>query len=149
MARTSKAKPAPVKPPDPVPSSGGRPTKYRPEYCDEIIEFMGRGFSMRAFAGKIRVHEDTLQQWQKDHKEFSVAVKIAKCAAEHGLLIKFHGLATGKLKGQAAPIIFMLKNICGWREKIDTNQQISVTPHEYLTQLIEQKKLEDPDDEFS
>ena len=102
---------------------------------------------MRAFAGKIRVHEDTLQQWQKDYPEFSVSIKIAKCAAEHGLLIKFHGLATGKLKGQAAPIIFMLKNICGWREKIDSNQHVTITPHQYLVQLMEQKKLEDPDDE--
>jgi hypothetical protein len=57
--------------------AGGRPTKYDPEYCDELIKHMGKGFSFESFAGKIGVSKETLYTWAETHKEFMDAKKDA------------------------------------------------------------------------
>lgn len=51
----------------------GRPTKYDPKYCYELIEHMGLGFSFESFAGKIGVAESTINLWQNEHEDFSEA----------------------------------------------------------------------------
>lgn len=56
----------------------GRPTKYKKKYCQDVIDFMSKGYSLEAFAGSIGTHKDTIYEWQKKHTEFSDAVKIAK-----------------------------------------------------------------------
>ena len=59
------------------PNKVGRPSDYRPEYCQKIIEHCREGFSFESFAGLIGVHVDTLYEWEKVHKEFSESKKIA------------------------------------------------------------------------
>ena len=56
---------------------GGRPSKYKEEYCDLLIQEMGRGYSYEAFAGIIGVADVTLYEWEKVHPEFSRAKKEA------------------------------------------------------------------------
>lgn len=58
----------------------GQPTKYKKEYCQQLIDFMADGMPYEAFAGLIRVDRDTLYQWEKDHKEFSDAKKVGRSA---------------------------------------------------------------------
>ena len=55
----------------------GRPTKYKPEYCQKLIDFMEQGYSYEAFAGSISVVVDTLREWEKVHEDFSAAKGIA------------------------------------------------------------------------
>jgi len=54
----------------------GRPTKYKEEYCNKLIEHMAEGYSFDSFAGIVEVHIDTLYEWAKVHKEFSDAKHI-------------------------------------------------------------------------
>ena len=54
----------------------GRPTSYKPEYCEMLIEHMSEGYSFESFGGIIEVNEDTLYEWVKVHKEFSDSKKI-------------------------------------------------------------------------
>lgn len=58
----------------------GQPTKYRPEFCDEVIriaeecdpyEFNG------IVAVKLMVSRDSIQEWRKVHSKFSAAYKQA------------------------------------------------------------------------
>lgn len=97
---------------------GGRPTKYRPEYCDAIIEHMSAGASMTSFAAEIDVARSTLNEWMENHPAFSEAVKIgkAKCAAWWERLGR-----AGAMGGDVNPtlVIFGLKNMAAddWREK--------------------------------
>jgi hypothetical protein len=56
---------------------GGRPSQYRPEYCQAVIDFTSQGFSLTAFAGSIRVAKDTVYEWIKVHAQFSDAVARA------------------------------------------------------------------------
>jgi hypothetical protein len=53
----------------------GRPSLYKPEYCEMLIEHMGEGLSFESFAAIINVSRSTLYEWDKGHEEFSDAFK--------------------------------------------------------------------------
>lgn len=96
----------------------GRPSKYRPEYCDMVVEHMSEGASLTSFAAEIDVSRETISEWSRVHPEFSVAVKKgkAKCAAWWERLGR-----TGAMGGDVNPtlVIFGLKNMSpdDWRDK--------------------------------
>lgn len=113
----------------------GRPSKYRPEYCQLLIEYMsGKGEDVvkaivvdkeivqhklgelpnffEGFAAKIDVCVDTLLEWCKEHEEFSVAYKKAKA-------IQLDRMVKGSIAGtyNSAGAIFALKNLHRWTDK--------------------------------
>jgi len=51
-------------------STVGRPTDYKPEYCQMLIDHMGEGYSFESFGGVISVSERVLYDWEKAHPEF-------------------------------------------------------------------------------
>ena len=55
----------------------GRPTDYKPEYCQMLIDHMAEGYSFESFAGKTRTCKDTIYHWAKVYPEFSDAKKQA------------------------------------------------------------------------
>ena len=55
---------------------GGRPTSYKPEYCQQLIEHMAKGNSFWSFAAEVNVCFDTLSEWTKVHLEFSEAKRL-------------------------------------------------------------------------
>lgn len=55
----------------------GRPSKYKQEYCQMLIEHMKDGLSFESFAAIISVNRDTLHEWVKVHSDFSEAKKTA------------------------------------------------------------------------
>ena len=99
-----------------------RPTLYDPKYCDDIVEFMGRGFSKTAFAGHIGVCHDTIVEWANVHTEFSLAVKRGKAARTTRLE---ETLIRGETGPKVTAHIFALKNAAPeeWKEK--TEQELS------------------------
>ena len=54
---------------------GGRPTLYRREYCDQIVEAMATGLSAEAAAAKIGISARSLFNWQGRHPEFLQAIQ--------------------------------------------------------------------------
>ena len=59
----------------------GRPTLYRPELCDQIIEAMGEGLSADAAAAKVGISVRSLYYWQQEHPEFLQAVQEGRIRA--------------------------------------------------------------------
>lgn len=57
---------------------GGRPTKYQPEFCDEIIEMGNQGYSVHEMAKKLQVNHTSLYEWARKHPEFSTAFSRAR-----------------------------------------------------------------------
>ena len=59
----------------------GRPTDYREEYCEMVIEHMSKGYSFESFAGAIGTHKQVLYSWAEKFPEFNDSKKIAfeKC----------------------------------------------------------------------
>lgn len=93
-----------------------RPTKYDPAYCDEVIECMGRGLSLTAFAGEIEVARSTINVWMAEHPEFSEAVKVG--TAKRVLYLEKR-LIDGDTGPRVTSHIFALKNADPeeWRDK--------------------------------
>lgn len=105
---------------DPEKRPVGRPSKYQPTYCNLVIEEMAQGKSLTAFAAEIGVARSTIQEWEAEFPEFSVAVKKAKakCAAwweERGRNIAMAGGGPGA----ATLAIFGMKNMAPdeWEDK--------------------------------
>lgn len=119
--------------------AGGRPTKYDPKYCQEIIDYFSidpyreievsrknakgeKWFESKlipsdpptfaGFAVSIDVNQHTLMNWANQHEEFLEAHKKAKDLQEHYFIVN------GTL-GLSAPAftIFAMKNVCGWRDR--------------------------------
>ena len=88
---------------------GGRPTSYRPEFCQRVIELMSEGRSLEGCAALLGVHPDSLYEWQKVHPQFSVAVRAGRAGAttfwENRLLDVAQGGA-----GNAQAIQWALRN---------------------------------------
>lgn len=121
---------------------GGAPTKYKEEFCQEIIKFFDRepyepvmyeddGRMIAAttksgapvfkptplptkanFATHIGVHRETINNWAKEHPKFFDAVKRAEAIQED--LLMQGGLAGTYDKTFS---IFTAKNVMGWSDK--------------------------------
>lgn len=90
-----------------------------------LIEFMAEGLSFEAFAGHVRVHKDTLYNWEKLFPEFSEAKKLGFSRnLEFWERMGVNG-AMGKIdKFNVTTWIFNMKNRHRWRDQ-------QVTQHEF------------------
>ncbi len=136
-------------------NKGGRPTKFKPEYCEMLIKHMGTsGLSYETFAPTIGVDRDTLYHWETKHPKFSDAKKTA--LAQNKLFWEKIGLAgmTGQVPGFNATLwIFNMKNRHGWRDRIETENKTTIDAkmnlNGHIVNLIEQYERdadEDPED---
>ena len=55
--------------------AGGRPTLYRRECCEQIVEAMATGLSAEAAAARIGISARSLFNWQRQHPEFLQAIQ--------------------------------------------------------------------------
>lgn len=99
--------------------AGGRPSKYSPAYCNEVVEFLAQGHSVTAFAGEIGVARSTVFKWAEEHQEFSDALKVGQAKATkfwEGVLAK----VASEGGGNATAAIFGLKNRASddWSDKV-------------------------------
>jgi hypothetical protein len=103
---------------------GGRPTLYRPDYCQGVIDHMGQGYSLTAFAGSIRVAVESVYEWQAKFPEFAEAVKIAKAAR----VSVCEGRLMNAQNAQVTACIFQLKNAAPdeWRDRTENTQTLKV-----------------------
>ncbi|TWI04810.1 hypothetical protein IP90_00948 [Luteimonas cucumeris] len=53
----------------------GRPTDYRPEFCEQVVEMMAGGASKAEVAAEMCRSYTTFLNWQDAHPEFMEAVK--------------------------------------------------------------------------
>ena len=110
--------------------SGGRPSKYDPAFCDEVREFLKEGYSVAAFAGHIGVSYSTVSLWEKEHPEFSEAVKDGRASATLWWENRARDVAMGKeVSGNPTIIIFGLKNRAAseWKDKTEQEHSGNVT----------------------
>lgn len=96
----------------------GRPTKYRPEYDQQAIEFLNQGFSLTALAGYFGVARATIYNWAEEHESFLDAIKVGEAKRSwtwEEMLINH--AKTGE--GNATAIIFGLKNMSAeeWKDR--------------------------------
>ncbi len=65
---------------EPIPESRkvGRPTIYKPEYCQLLIDHMKSGLSFECFGAAAGVSRDAVYRWANDIPEFAEAKRQAK-----------------------------------------------------------------------
>lgn len=111
----------------------GRPTAYRVEYCDMLVEHMSKGLSFETFGVTIGVHPDTVDAWAElevvdvdgtkverpKHPEFRRAKNEGRKAALKYWESLGVDLITGKIKGKAAVWIFVMKNRFKWTDRVE------------------------------
>ena len=56
----------------------GRPTKYKPEYCEKVIEVGKLGGSLTKMALACDVDKASLHDWAAKHEEFALALTRAR-----------------------------------------------------------------------
>lgn len=121
---------------------GGRPTLYRPEFCELLITHMSEGRAFETFPALlkkecgVKVDRATLYNWAKAHPEFFDAKKHGQdLSAKYweDLLINHVvnvtesgydelGNKVTKSKSMNASVwIFAMKNRFGWRDNVEPN----------------------------
>ena len=60
----------------------GRPTDYRPEFCEQVIELGRQGKSHAQIAATLGCARKTLYEWQSLYPEFSNAIMYARDLAQ-------------------------------------------------------------------
>lgn len=122
----------------------GRPTVYKPEYCQQLINHMAEGLSYETFGVTIGVARATLYVWENavnedgtpKHPEWIEAKKqgFEACQIFYervgrnmllGLIDEKTDPTTGKktvidyTKGNTTVWVFNMKNRFNWRDKVD------------------------------
>jgi len=95
----------------------GRPTLYKPEYCEQIVEFGKRGETFVCFAAEIGVCRDTISEWAAKYQDFSLALKQAKICAETYFIRLGTKACGGDQTLNFTAIKFFLAAAHGWRDK--------------------------------
>lgn len=97
----------------------GRPSKYKPEYCEKLINYMAKGMSFDTFGPEVGVWTSTLYYWVDKYPEFSDAKKEGEKRSYRYWQLLGMQLATGKMKGNAAVWIFNMKNRFKWTDRFE------------------------------
>lgn len=87
----------------------GRPTKYKKEYCQMLIDHMAQGYSFKSFAGIITTDEATIARWVLEFPDFCAAKMIGK-AKERVIWEKLHLKCCATGEGSMSGIIWAQKN---------------------------------------
>lgn len=130
-----------------VKKSAGRPSLYKPEYCQQLLDHMTNGLSFEAFAGVIGVTRGTLYNWVEEHEDFAEAKAVAlekarlfweKLGIDNALNVSesWH-MGGSKSKSLNATIwIFNMKNRFGWRDK--QHDEVDVVVNNYRQPTLEE-----------
>jgi len=60
-----------------VPAKMGRPTLYKPEFCEQVIALGKQGKSITQMAAKLEVDKASLLKWKNEKDDFSTALRVA------------------------------------------------------------------------
>lgn len=96
----------------------GRPTKYKPDFCKQIVSLMADGLSIEEVAYKFDVHVDTLYEWEKRHPEFSEAKKKG-VNASYVWWLRSGRVNLENTKFSATLFYMNMKNRFGWKDRHD------------------------------
>lgn len=117
----------------------GRPTKYDPDMCAQVIECGKDGYSKAELAAELEVTRETLNEWGKAHPEFSDALQrahelsLAWWEKQSRVNLATQGFQSGLWK-QAMSGRFPAEP---YRERTETDHSGAVTINKVLREVVE------------
>lgn len=138
----------------------GRPTDYRPEYCEQALELCLNGATDEEIADTFGVHVATLYRWKAKYPEFREALKAGKEACDERVVRSLYHRAVGYtfnavkiMQNQGEPLIVPYKEHVPpdvgaaklwltnrqpeeWRDKVETEHNHRVTFSEEFETFI-------------
>lgn len=79
--------------------AGGRPTKFKEEYVEQVYKLALEGFTDERIADFFSINRDTIYEWGEKHSEFSDSIKKGKKECALGMIVPA-----------------MIRNACGFHE---------------------------------
>jgi hypothetical protein len=73
----------------------GRPTKYKDEYCEQVLKLCLLGATDKEIADFFEVDEATINRWKLAHPEFCESIKRGKIIADAEVARSLHKRALG------------------------------------------------------
>lgn len=73
----------------------GRPTEYKPEYCEQVTKLCKLGATDKEIADFFEVEESTINNWKIAHPEFLESIKKGKIIADAEVAHSLHKRAIG------------------------------------------------------
>ena len=88
---------------------GGRPTLYRREMCDRLVEAMAGGLTAEAAAARIGISARSLFYWQQQHPEFLQAIQEGRQRSQLWWEERALAMANGE-SGNTQIVVLGLRN---------------------------------------
>lgn len=131
--------------------AGGRPTKYRPHYCQDLIDYFtvprpdpgnpqGMVYfpTMYGFAGRIGISDDTIADWCKKYPEFLRAYTIAQQLGRNQLI---HGGLSEKYNASFAKFVGVNMGLISEHSKNESvNTNINTYPQGITVNFVQSDK---------
>lgn len=117
--------------------NSGKPSKYKPAYCNEVKEHLAQGYSLTTWGGTVGICRETCYNWAKEHVEFFNAIKIGRAK---GQLVWEQRLETQAASGEGntTAIIFAMKNLYrdDWADKIVNEHTGEVKVEKIIRKIV-------------
>ena len=68
--------------------SVGRPTKYKPEYVEQVYTLALQGMTDIQIAKAFSVDPDTITEWKRKHEDFSLSLKQGKEEHDDNIVVR-------------------------------------------------------------
>jgi hypothetical protein len=127
----------------------GRPSKYKPEFCDLVVQQMSQGYSAEACAGDMDISKETLYRWIREIPEFCDAVgRGMSLGRKFWEKIGIAGTLGQIQRFNSSTYMFLMRNRFGYNENPADTQRAQITEtQENVEELLErlenfEKKLE-------
>lgn len=109
--------------------AAGRPSLYKPAYCDEVINMMATGYSLTAAMASLGFVRQTAHDWAALHPEFAYAIALGH--AKRSMKLEELGLAAAS----GPQVTFVMKalancNVEDFRERKEVEHTHNVKPAE-------------------
>lgn len=130
LASDSHCAPYIPEPPATVANKGGRPTVYRPEFCQTVLDDAMLGHTLGATAALIGVARSTLSDWASVHPEFAEAVARAKSIRQR--MYEGHLIDMARRGGDStrmSAVKLGLLNVGGedWKERLTADHNVTIS----------------------
>ena len=106
---------------------GGRPTKYKEEFCEQVPELMADGMSKVEICAKLGFGYDAFLDWQKKYPRFSESVKKGDRLSEAWWMTQ--GRISLRERDFNSTLWYMnMKNRHGWADKheVDVSGNLNI-----------------------